>query len=193
MHCETDFSLMDYNEFSNNVSKGDPAVSAPQFSAHAPWCFCKTSYETTVSSPGGFIIKLVLRVITEHGQKYINCFVRHLHSAKQVCDLMLYKLTSNFFFVFYDTYRLKAYVWIQLNADFVYPFPCWFLCLLCLLILMLIILMLFLIEGRTILIVNRLGDRKLIKAYLTKTAYKILISKNCFWKFEMIYHSAGIS
>lgn len=36
MHCETDYSLMGYNEFSNNVSKGDPAVSAPQFSAHAP-------------------------------------------------------------------------------------------------------------------------------------------------------------
>ena len=126
MHCETDYSLMDYNEFSNNVSKGDPAVSAPQFSAHAPWCFCNTSYETTVSSPGGFIIKLVLRVITEHGQKYINCFVRHLHSAKQVCDLMLYKLTSNFFY---------CILWhIQIKGICLDTTQCWFRLSLCLLI-----------------------------------------------------------
>ena len=59
---------------------------------------------------------------------------------------------------------------IQLNADFIYPFACWSLCLLWLLILMLIILMLILIESRSMLIVYWLGDRKLINAYLTKNS-----------------------
>ena len=61
----------------------------------------------------------------------------------------------------------KAYFLRQLNADSLYPFACWSLWLLCLLILMLIILMLILIESRSMLIVYWLGDRKLIKAYLT--------------------------
>ena len=64
-------------------------------------------------------------------------------------------------------YRLlqhKAYFLIQLNADSLYPYACWFLCLLCLLILMLI-----LIESRSMLIVYWIGDRKLINAYLTTT------------------------
>ena len=60
-----------------------------------------------------------------------------------------------------------AYFFVQLNADFLYPYACWYLCLLCLLILMLIIQMLILIESRSMLIVYWLGDRKLIKAYLT--------------------------
>ena len=68
----------------------------------------------------------------------------------------------------YSQLQHKAYFLIQLNADSLYPFACWSLCLLCLLILMLI-----LIESRSMLIVYRLGDRKLINAYLTKTAYKI--------------------
>ena len=59
----------------------------------------------------------------------------------------------------------KAYFLIQLNADSLYPFACWSLCLLCLLILMLI-----LIESRSMLIVYWLGDRKLINAYLTKNS-----------------------
>ena len=63
-----------------------------------------------------------------------------------------------------------AYFLIQLNADFLYPFACWSLCLLCLLILMLIILKLILIESRSMLIVYWLGDRKLINAYLTKNS-----------------------
>ena len=61
---------------------------------------------------------------------------------------------------------------IQLNADSFYPFACWSLCLL--------ILMLILIESRSMLIVYWLCDRKLINAYLTKTAYKIFPSRKSF-------------
>mgnify|MGYP003690710815 CR=1 FL=1 len=81
----------------------------------------------------------------------------------------------------------KAYFLIQLNADSLYPFACWSLCLLCLLILILIILMLILIERGSMLIVYWLCDRKLINAYLTKTAYKILTSQKRFWKFKLMY------
>ena len=59
---------------------------------------------------------------------------------------------------------------IQLNADSLYLFACWSLCLLCLLILMLIILMLILIESRSMLIVYWLGERKLNNAYLKKNS-----------------------
>ena len=58
----------------------------------------------------------------------------------------------------------EAYFLIHLNADSLYPFACWSICLLCLLILMLIILMLILIESKSMLIVYWLGDRKLINA-----------------------------
>ena len=54
----------------------------------------------------------------------------------------------------YKVLQHKAYFLIQINADSLYPFACWSLCLLFLLILMLIILMPILIEIRSMLIVN---------------------------------------
>ena len=72
----------------------------------------------------------------------------------------------------------KAYFLIQLNADSLYPFACWSLCLLCLLILMLIIL----IESRSMLIVYWLGDLKLINEYLTKNSMQNINLQKDFLK-----------
>ena len=80
-----------------------------------------------------------------------------------------------------------AYFVIQLNADSLYTFACWSLCLLCLLILMLIILMLILIESRSMLIVYWFGNRKLINAYLTKNNIQNINFPKEFWKFKFIY------
>ena len=128
------------------------------------------------------LFSLIFRALND-----ISCRICIIHSNAGVKLLM-------YFFHYIPSWKdmvayvqHKAYFLIQLNADSLYPFACWFLCLLCMLILMLIILMLILIESRSMLIVYWLGDRKLINAYLTTTAYKILTSQKSFWKFKFMY------
>ena len=72
----------------------------------------------------------------------------------------------------------KAYFLIQLNADSLYPFACWSLCLLILIIL---------IESRSMLIVYWLGDRKLINAYLTKKSIQNINFPKEFLKIYIMY------
>ena len=84
----------------------------------------------------------------------------------------------------------KASFLIQLNAYSLYPFAWWFLCLIWLLILMLIILILTLIESRSMLIVNLLGDRKFKEAnqYIDLQIRHILnVNEVCPWMLMRKY------
>ena len=76
----------------------------------------------------------------------------------------------------------QGIIFIQFNGDSLYPFACWFPCLL---IPTLIILM---------LIVYILGDRKLVNAFfLQKQLTKYNPPKNFFWKFEMMFYKIYIN
>ena len=97
---------------------------------------------------------------------------------------MLIVWYAQIYILYYKCLQRKAQILIQLNADSLYSFACWSLCLLCLLFLMVIIVIL--LKRRSILIVYYSGDRKLINAYLsTKTDNTIrnINLQKCFLEF----------
>ena len=110
-----------------------------------------------------------LKILNRHHIKIWSCFYveiwRHFnHKIKHFSTLIQrWKATLIQRWFNVSVPAGKAYFLIQLNADSLYPFACWSLCLLCFLILMLI-----LIESRSMLILYWLGDRMLTNAYLTK-------------------------
>lgn len=107
-------------------------------------------------------------------------------------NILKHYSTSNADHTFYRytlamCYNTRQTCFIQLNANYLYPFTCSSLCLLWLLILMLTVMIPILIESRSMLIVYWLGNRTLINAYLTKSSTQDGKLKKGFWKIKILF------